>query len=101
MVAFMVEMIFFNCSLVILLHLLNKKFSDKFKLGLFSIIVPSTVMFAPIIIEANPIVPLFVGFFLFSLVFISLGYLELAIVMYALSINVNTSAIWFFPIVLF
>lgn len=63
--------------------------------------IPAPLMFGSIIVEANPVIPVFIGFLMLFLIFVSINQYEIAIIMYVFAVNLNTSAFWFFPLLVF
>ena len=83
-----------------IVDVLYNKNSTSFRnsLKLLIILFPSFIFLT--IHDPNIAQIFFVGLFLYAISFLMKGYLEIAIIIYSLCVNVNMVALWVFPVVL-
>ena len=98
--AIICEMLLIYPPLSMIVDVLYNKNSTSFRnsLKLLIILFPSFIFLT--IHDPNIAQIFFVGLFLYAISFLMKGYLEIAIIIYSLCVNVNMVALWVFPVVL-
>jgi hypothetical protein len=98
LITILLEVTLVFIPLVMMIQNLYNKNSVRFQKLLTLILVPLSTLFFSSVIEADFPTVCFIGTLFWHFYMLSISQLEFAVFFYGLSINLNTSVLWFFPI---